>query len=152
MGYNRVIIYTNQTPLAPRKGFRSAPNARRQAIAWLVAIVLGSAACGSGATVGSVGAVLSRDSHTGALHVQEAPAGLAAASAGLIAGDQIKMIDGVLADELDASRIRALLRGPIGSKVTITVVRGDEVMHVEVARQEMGSKATVAERHERIEE
>jgi C-terminal processing protease CtpA/Prc len=61
------------------------------------------------------------------------------------------MVDGLLVDDLDGDRIRELLRGPIGSKVTLTIVRGDEVMHVEVERQRMRGKAAVAERHERIE-
>ena len=77
--------------------------------------------------------------------------GLAGESAGLLAGDRVKMIDGILVDELDGERIRALLRGPVGTTVTLTVLRGDEVVQVEIARQAFGAAGPVAERHERIE-
>jgi carboxyl-terminal processing protease len=111
------------------------------------ALLLG---CGPPA-VGSVGAVLGRDRETGALHVREAPEGLAADAAGLLPGDQIKMIDGVLVDELDQTRIRAMLRGEVGTKVQLTVIRGDEVLHIELVRQEMGAAPAPADPEERFE-
>lgn len=115
------------------------------AVVWLFAV-----GCG-GPRVGSVGAVLSHDTQTGTLVVHEAPEGLAAAEAGLEEGDQVKMIDGLLVDELDSRRIRALLRGPLTSKVTLTVVRGDRVLQVEIERRALGSKAPVQDRYQRIE-
>src|SRR5690606_37340409 len=75
-------------------------------------------ACGAAPKTGSIGAVLSRDSETGVVEVHEAPPGLAAERAGLVPGDDIKMIDGVLVDDLDAAEIQALLRGPVGTPVT----------------------------------
>jgi S1-C subfamily serine protease len=110
-----------------------------------------SAACLTPTTTGSIGAVLSRDNVTGAVHVRESPPGLAADSAGIVAGDRVKMVDGVLVDDIDAGRIRRLLRGPVGSTVTLTLVRGDEVMHIEVTRQPLGAGTALPERHERIE-
>jgi C-terminal processing protease CtpA/Prc len=107
------------------------------------------AACGS-SQVGSIGAVLSRSRATGAVHVREAPEGLAGAEGGLLEGDQVKMIDGILVDDLDAARIQRLLRGEVGSKVVLTIVRGDEVMHVEVTRAALGS-ARVPKDEEKIE-
>lgn len=101
--------------------------------------------------MGSIGAVLRHDTQEGTLLVEEAPEGLSGASAGLLDGDQVKMIDGVLVDDLDGRRIRALLRGPVGSSVTLTVVRGEEVLHVEIERAALGQKAPVAERFEKIE-
>jgi C-terminal processing protease CtpA/Prc len=94
---------------------------------------------------------LSRDRETGALHVREAPPGLAGEEAGLVPGDRVKMIDGVLADGLDKDRIQGLLRGPVGTAVTLTVIRGDEVIHVEVDRQPFGKEPTLPDRHETIE-
>ncbi len=117
-----------------------------------VAIVLGLVllCCGPG-PVGSIGAVLSRDTNTGAVHVREAPEGLGAAESGILPGDRLKMVDGVLVDELSRSRIQALLRGPVGSRVTLTVIRGDEVLHVEVTRQALGKTPTLSPAEERIE-
>ena len=66
-------------------------------------------------------------------------------------GDRVKMIDGVLADELDKERIQSLLRGPVGTSVTLTIIRGEEVMHLEVERQVLGKKPTLPDREERIE-
>ncbi|MBW2459072.1 MAG: PDZ domain-containing protein [Deltaproteobacteria bacterium] len=106
--------------------------------------------CGPG-SVGSIGAVLGRDTHTGAVHVRDAPEGLGAAEAGLLPGDRLKMVNGVLVDDLDRSRIQALLRGPVGSTVTLTVIRGQEVLHLEVSRQALGTAPTVAPAEERIE-
>lgn len=120
------------------------------AVAWLTACTV-LAACG-GAAVGSVGAVLGRDRDTGALHVREAPEGLAAHDAGLLPGDRIKMIDGVYADELDEKQIRALLRGEVGSAVRLTVIRGDEVLHVEVKRGELRDREPMPPQEQRIEE
>lgn len=120
---------------------------------------LGATTCQTGCSsstpqapaVGSIGAVLSRDRETGALHVREAPDGLAGEAAGLIPGDRVKMIDGVLADDLGKERIQGLLRGPVGTSVMLTVIRGEEVLHVEVGRQPFGTKSALPERHERIE-
>jgi C-terminal processing protease CtpA/Prc len=61
------------------------------------------------------------------------------------------MIDGVHVDELDKGRIRDLLRGPVGSKVTLTVIRGEEVVHLEVTREGLGAAQALKERQERIE-
>jgi predicted metalloprotease with PDZ domain len=115
------------------------------------AVVALLVACGATGKTGSIGAVLSRDSETGTVQVHEAPPGLAAESAGLVAGDDIKMIDGVLVDDLDAEAIQRLLRGPVGSQVTLTVIRGDEVIEVGIERQELGTAAAPKERYERIE-
>ncbi len=101
--------------------------------------------------VGSIGAVLARHTDSGAVHVREVPAGLAAERAGLIAGDRIKMVDGVLLDELTAAEIKALLRGPVGTKVQLTVIRGEEVMHIEVVRRPFGEGSTMRAAEERIE-
>jgi carboxyl-terminal processing protease len=116
----------------------------------VAALAVALMACGPPA-VGSVGAVLGRDRETGALHVREAPEGLAAAEAGLLPGDQIKMIDGVLVDELDQTRIRAMLRGEVGTKVRLTILRGDEVLHVELVRRAMGAAPPPADPEERFE-
>jgi len=102
--------------------------------------LLALAVVGCGATsqptgTGSIRAVLDRDPITGAVFVYDVPAGLAAAKAGIEPGDRLKMIEGVHVDDLDREDLQLRLRGPVGSTVELTVVRGDEVVHVEVKRQ-----------------
>ncbi len=103
-----------------------------------VVFVLFIGACGSSPAQGSIGVVLGRHKITGAVHVRETPIGLAGERAGLKVGDRIKMVDGILVDRLEPARIRELLRGAVGSKVIVTVVRGDDVVHVEVTRAPLG--------------
>lgn len=97
-------------------------------------IILPLLGCGGGGTAGSVGAVFGRDNDTRSLYVREVPPGLAAAGAGLLPGDQIVMIEGLYVRDLDAKTIRDKLRGDVGSTVALTVLRGDEVLHVRVSR------------------
>lgn len=127
---------------------------RRLGSWWYVAIVLTgtfASGCLTSPTTASIGAVLARDTHTGAVHVREVPPGLAADAAGLVPGDRIKMIDGVHVDELDGARIQALLRGAAGSRVVLTVIRADEVLRIELTRERMGTTPAVAPREQRIE-
>jgi C-terminal processing protease CtpA/Prc len=127
----------------------------RSSLRWVGALLaallaLLADACAN-AGVGSIGAVLGRDRDTGALHVRETPEGMAAAEAGLLPGDQVKMIDGVLVDELDKARIQELLRGEVGTKVKLTIVRGEQVLHLELTRGAMRKPEKPAEPEERIE-
>jgi C-terminal processing protease CtpA/Prc len=131
----------------------SSFRAMRTASAWAwPAALLGllTAAC-AGPGIGSIGAVLGRDRDTGALHVRDAPEGMGAADAGLLPGDQVKMIDGVLCDNLDKNHIQALLRGEIGTKVQLTVVRGEQVLHIEVTRGALRKPEAPAPAEEKIE-
>lgn len=91
------------------------------------------AAC-AGASEGSIGAVLARDPGRGTLVVREAPLGLPAARAGLVEGDELLMIDGVYARDLDPAALRARLRGKVGTPVRLTVVRGQEVYDLVLVR------------------
>ncbi len=95
---------------------------------------LSLAGCGGASSVGSIGAVLGRDNDDQAVYVRDVPDGLAAAEAGLQAGDEIVMLDGVYVRTLSAADLRAKLRGDIGSKLAVTVVRGDQVIRVELRR------------------
>ena len=98
----------------------------------LFLLALATSACGP--SVGSLGAVLAQDNETHALHVRDVPPGLAAAEAGIRAGDEILMIEGVYVRSLDAAQIRALLRGEPGASVAVTIARGDELIRLEVKR------------------
>jgi C-terminal processing protease CtpA/Prc len=99
---------------------------------------LAALGCGN-AQVGTVGAVLGVDGETGAVFVRETRDGLAADEAGLRPGDEILMIDGVYARDLGAAAVREKLRGPPGSSVELTVVRGEAILRVKVTRTPLGA-------------
>ena len=108
--------------------------------AWGVAVT----GCSTSTKSASVGVVLGHNKKTGALRVRDVPAGLAGDKAGLRAGDRIKMIDGMLVDRMTPERIREMLRGPVGTRVTITVIRGERVHHVEVTREALAPKGAAS--------
>lgn len=109
----------------------------------LGALAASAAGCG-GATQGSIGAVLGRDEATRAVHVREVPEGLAAHQAGLLPGDEIVMIDGHYVRDLDARRLRELLRGEPGTRVDLTVVRGEAVHRIRVTRSSLRERVFAA--------
>lgn len=120
---------------------------RRSFAALSRAAVLGLALNGCGgigavAAVGSIGAKLGQKSEDHALYVRDVPDGFPAAEAGLQEGDEILMIDGVYAKSLTAKEVTKRLRGPIGSKVALTVARGRRILHIDVKRGVMRAAAT----------
>jgi C-terminal processing protease CtpA/Prc len=82
---------------------------------------------------GTIGAVLGQ-SADGKLTVHEVPKELGAAKAGLKPGDQILLIDGIDVRTLDERGVQEILTGEVGQPVKLTVVRGNEVLHVTVNR------------------
>lgn len=116
-----------------RSGYRHVMSIRvlrRAAIAFAYA----TCSCAAEPKTASIGAILSRDNETGVLLVREVSEGNAAATAGLLGGDEIIMIDGVYVRDLDTTAVRAMLRGEVGTKVHVTVVRGESVLRVAVER------------------
>lgn len=93
--------------------------------------------CGATERPGSIGARLSRDNETGALYVRDVFPGLAGERAGVLPGDEIIMIDGHYVREVDAPRVREMLRGQVGTAVRLTIVRGALVVRLRVARSEL---------------
>jgi len=94
---------------------------------------------------GTIGAILAR-APDGSLRIDEAPAGLAAAEAGLEPGDQILLIDGVDVRALDAAGVHAALSGDVGEPVKLTVIRDDEVLRVTLARTPVPARERAARR------
>jgi predicted metalloprotease with PDZ domain len=151
--------------LDPRTSLRSSREARyastglrigyrrrvRLASLLVFSIAIPLFGCG-GSTSGSVGALFGRDNDTRALYVREVPPGLAAASAGLLPGDQVVMIEGLYVRDLDAKSIRDKLRGEVGSTVALTILRGEAVIHVRVARGALRGHEAISPKETRFRE
>ncbi len=123
----------------------------RRVVAFVLLWACFGAGCFSAPPGGSIGAGLVRDNNTGAVHVRRIYEGFAAQKAGILRGDRVKMIDGVLVDELDERRLRTLLRGPVGTKVTLTLLRVDQVIHVELTRTPRSANKTVRPQRRPVE-
>lgn len=84
---------------------------------------------------GTIGAILGQQGD-GRVFIRAAPEDLGAAQAGLRPGDEIMFIDGVQASTLSPEELSALLGGPVGAPVQLTVLRDEEVLRVTVTRTE----------------
>ena len=121
----------------PRKGCAPRPNAYRrlsqsQFILALLAIVCVTlSACAP--PRGTVGARFGRD-RDGHLYVRDIPAGLGAARAGLKEGDEVILIEGRDVRGYTDTQLHEVLSGERGSKVRLTLLRGDQVIHATVER------------------
>jgi S1-C subfamily serine protease len=92
-----------------------------------------TAVSGCGSQRGTIGANLGQQAN-GRLFIREVPPGLAAARAGLEPGDEITLINGRDVRDFDDKGIHKLLSGDIGEPVKLTVLRGDQVLHVTLLR------------------
>ena len=112
--------------------------------AWLTPAEAGVAGRGQGPAKGSVGLEVTRQYY---LRVIAARDGSPAARAGLATGDYIRAINGTPTREMSAWAGRQALSGAPGSKVTLTVLRGNaaEPHEVTLVREET-SGATVSSR------
>ncbi len=100
---------------------------------WVLGLALAAAGASCAPAQGTIGAMLVQDSG-GRLVVQEAPTGLAADKAGLAPGDEILLIDGMDVRALDDKALHRALSGEIGTQVKLTVLRGEEVLHLTLKR------------------
>ena len=82
---------------------------------------------------GTIGAVLAQQTD-GSLYVRDVPPGLAADKSGLKPGDQILLIEGMDVRMMDDKQVHRALSGDVGTSVKLTVIRGEEVLHVTVKR------------------
>lgn len=111
-----------------------------------------ASACGSPA-VGSIGAMLGREPDSGVVHVRDVPEGNAGDRAGLEVGDEIVFVDGKDVRGLDVAGLRRLLRGEPGTHVQLTVLRGEQVIRLDVERAALVSPVPKpAEGEQRVEE
>lgn len=112
----------------------------------------GCAGGGVAAAVGSIGVKLGQKAEDRSLYVRGVPDGYPAAEAGLQEGDEILMIDGVYAKSMSAEDVTKHLRGPIGSRVSLTVARGKRVLHVDVERGPLRPAAAEPPAERKLEE
>jgi hypothetical protein len=77
----------------------------------------------------------------GVITVDEVMAGAPADSAGLKSGDKIVAIDGIKCAEMREGEAMLRLRGPVSSKVTLTIERANGTFDVEVVRADLTSSA-----------
>ena len=79
--------------------------------------------------------MLGQDRATGRVVVHDAPPEMSAAKAGLREGDEIISIEGQDVRDLPPGEVAEMLRGELGSEVSITVIRGGtEVIRVKIVR------------------
>ncbi len=103
------------------------------------------------AKTGSIGAILERETSSGWVFAMAIPERSPAERAGLRVGDRIKMVDGNHVDELAVAGVVALLRGPVGTSVTLTVLRGERVLELTVVREPFRAGAKVVPERERVD-
>lgn len=82
---------------------------------------------------GTVGARFGRDTE-GQLVARYVPEGLGAANAGMKAGDKVLLIDGRDVRPLSDAAVHSVLSGDYGTRVRLTILRGEEVLRLSVIR------------------
>jgi carboxyl-terminal processing protease len=119
--------------LDPDSAYLTAAEARTVEASGPCAAVVPSAAC-AGAPTGDVGIELTRQYY---LRVIAARDNSPAAAAGLQTGDYVRAIDGKPARDLSVFEGMRLLRGAPGSKVTLTIIRGNaaEPRQIDLVRE-----------------
>ncbi len=108
---------------------QALPRARALSLGALLAWGAG----GCAAERGTIGAMLAQTSDQ-RLVVHEVPPNLAAARAGLAAGDEILLIDGRDVRELDERGVHRTLAGEVGAQVKLTLIRDGRVIRVTLRR------------------
>ncbi len=89
---------------------------------------------------GTIGALLGQKPD-GRLFVRDVPEGLAADRVGLEPGDEVLLIDGKDVRQMGERELYRALSGDIGTRVKLTVVRGDAVIRVTLVRTPAPPKA-----------
>ena len=113
-----------------------------------VAVALCVVGCSAAPVSGSIGAVLGRDEESHAVHVRDVPE--TNDDPDLLPGDELLMVDGIYVRELSVKELRKRLRGEPGTKVRVTLLRGANVVRVELTRTPL--KEVVKKREEAVDE
>ncbi len=106
----------------------------RRRWAWVALALLLMGGCGSPAVIGSIGVRARREPTSGRVFLLDVPEGLGGASAGLEPGDEVLAIDGIPVAELTARSFSRVVRGPIGTRVRLTIRRGEDVHNIFITR------------------
>jgi C-terminal processing protease CtpA/Prc len=122
--------------IAPEWPVREAPHIRRARAALLLSLVLLATLAACEAPRGTIGAVIAQDDPSGRLFVRDAPPGLAAAKAGVQAGDEILLIDGLDVRAMNTHQIHVALSGDVDATVKLTLVRKEQILRVTLKRTE----------------
>ncbi len=119
--------------LRPQRATRNVPSIR--AIFLFLLCISGTLATivGCGAQRGTIGAQLGQRDD-GRLFIRDTPRGLAAQRAGLHPGDEITLINGQDVRSFDEKGLHRILEGEVGDPVKLTVLRGEQVLHVTLQR------------------
>ena len=112
------------------RGRRFGGGARLLGAAFALALL----GAGCAPQVGSVGAVLGKDVNNGRLYVREVAPAMGAAAAGLRDGDEVIAIDGEPVGDMSPREVHTRLRGSVGTKVVLLIVRDGVTRKVEVQR------------------
>jgi carboxyl-terminal processing protease len=84
---------------------------------------------------GGIGAVLRFQGTAHTLTVEDVPPESASAQAGLAVGDEVTAIDGAPVSDMSTEDVVRRLRGPVGSKVRLTIRRHESERVVEIERE-----------------
>jgi C-terminal processing protease CtpA/Prc len=122
--------------IAPEWPVRAAPHTRYARAALFLSLLLLATLAACEAPRGTIGAVIAQDDPSGRLFVRDAPPGLAAAKAGVQAGDEILLIDGLDVRAMNAHQIHVALSGDVDATVKLTLVRKEQILRVTLKRTE----------------
>ena len=92
-----------------------------------------------------IGAYVSKDVETGASTISGVIKNSPAEAAGLMEGDIIYKVDGEDMTGLDLDEVVSHIRGPEGTKVTLTLIRSGETLEVELTRAEVNTPTVESE-------
>ena len=95
-----------------------------------------------------IGAYVSKDVETGASTVSGVIRNSPAEAAGLMEGDIIYKVDGEDMTGLELDEVVSHIRGPEGTKVTLTLIRSGETMDVELTRAQVNTPTVESEMRE----
>ena len=95
-----------------------------------------------------IGAYVSKDVETGASTISGVIRNSPAEAAGLMEGDIIYKVDGEDMTGLELDEVVSHIRGPEGTKVTLTLIRSGETMDVELTRAQVNTPTVESEMRE----